>query len=59
MDTVDVAVEALAEDHPVERPVELDPHSEQVLLALHLQVLYLSHVGWLSVGPGIGSWKSK
>ena len=55
VDTVDVAVESLAEDHPVERPVELDPDSEEILLALNLQVFDLSHIGWLAVGPGIGS----
>ena len=55
MDTVDVAVESLAEDHPVERSVELDPDSEEILLALNLQVFDLGHVGRLAVGPGIGS----
>ena len=55
VDTVDVAVESLAEDHPVERTVELDPDSEEILLALNLQVFDLSHIGWLTVGPGIGS----
>ena len=55
MDTVDVAVESLAEDHPIEGSVKLDPDSEQVLLTLDLEVLDLSHVGRLTVGPGIGS----
>lgn len=58
MNAVDVAVVALAEDHPVEGPVEVDPDSEQVLLALDLQVLNLGHIGGLGVGPGIGNWKS-
>ena len=55
VDTVDVAVEPLAEDHPIERPIELDPDSEEILLALNLQVFDLSHIGRLTVGPGIGS----
>ena len=55
MDTVDVAVEALAEDHPIEGSVKLDPHAEQVLLTLDLQVLDLGHVGGLTVGPCIRS----
>ena len=53
MDTVDVAVEAFAEDHAVEGSVKLDPDAEQVLLTLHLQILDLGHVGWLTVGPCI------
>ena len=31
VDAVDVAVEPLAEHHPVEGAVKLDPHSEQIL----------------------------
>ncbi len=53
MDTIDVAVVALAEDHAVEGPVEDDPHPHHVLLALNLQVLDLSHVGWLGNLPWI------
>ena len=55
VDTVDIAVEALAEHHSIEGSVELDPHSEQVLLALDLQILDLGHVGWLAVGPCVWS----
>ena len=53
VDTVDVGVVTLAEHHPVERSVKLDPHSEQILLTLNLQILDLSHVGRLTVRPGI------
>ena len=55
MNTIDIAVEAFAEHHAVEGSVELDPHAEQVLLALHLQVLDLGHVGRLTVCPSIRS----
>ena len=42
---VGVAVEALAEDHPVEGTVELDVDADAGLLALHLDVLDLGQVG--------------
>ena len=53
VNTIDVAVVALAEDHAVEGPVEDDPHPHHVLLTLNLQVLDLSHVGWLGNLPRI------
>ena len=53
MNAIWVAVEAFAEDHAIEGSVELDPHAEQVLLTLDLQVLDLGHVGGLTVGPRI------
>ena len=55
VDAVDIAVVALAEDHPVERPVEDDPDPHHVLLALHLQVLDLGHVGGLGDLPGVSA----
>ena len=55
MNTVDIAVETLAEHHPIERSVKLDTNTEQILLTLHLKILDLSHVGWLALGPGIWS----
>ena len=55
MDAVDVAVVAFAEDHSVERPVEDDPDPHHVLLALHLEVLDLGHVGGLGDLPGVST----
>lgn len=42
---VRVTVEALREDHAVERPVELDVDAHMRLFALHLKVLDLRVVG--------------
>ena len=39
VDAVDVAVEPLAEHHPVEGPVKLDPHSEQILDQSELSIV--------------------
>lgn len=44
VDAMGIRVEALAEYHSVERPVELDVHSHVRLLALHLQVFNLRRV---------------
>ena len=44
MNTVSVRVESLAEDHAVERPIELDVHSHVRLLALYLEMLDLRRV---------------
>ena len=55
MDAIDIAVEAFAEHHAVEGSVELDPHAEQIFLALDLQLLDLCHVGRLTVCPSIRS----
>ena len=52
VDTVGVAVEALAEDHPVEGPVELDVDPDAGLLALDLDILDLRQVR-LSGGPNV------
>ena len=52
VDAVDVAVEALAEDDPVERLVKLDRDLHQVLLALDIKAGDLGHVR-LSLRPGI------
>ena len=52
MDTVGVAVVTFAEDHPVERTVELDVDPDAGLLALDLDVLDLREV-WLGGGPDI------
>lgn len=41
VNTVRVAVEALREDHAVERPIELDVDAHVRLLALHLQMFDL------------------
>lgn len=46
-----VAVEALREDHAVERPIELDVDAHVRFLALHLEVLYLRVVGGGAQGP--------
>ena len=71
MDAVCVSVVSLAEDHPVEGPVEDHPDPHHVLLALDLEVLDLGHVGrrphlprvigadgllgWGGRGPGRGT----
>ena len=55
MDTVDIAVVALAEDHAVEGSVKDDPHPHHVFLTLNLQILDLGHVGRLGYLPGITS----
>ena len=52
MDTVGVTVVSLAEDHPVERPVELHIDPDARLLALDLDILDLGQV-WLGGGPDI------
>jgi len=41
---VRIRVEAFAEDHTVERPIELDVHAHVRLLALHLQMFDLRGV---------------
>lgn len=51
MDTLDIGVVALAEDHAIEGSVKLDPDPHQILLTLHLQVSNLGHVGWLRSLP--------
>ena len=53
MDTIDVGVVSLAEDHAVERAVKDNAHAHQVLLALDLKVLDLGHVGRLGHLPGV------
>lgn len=40
-----IRVKALAKDHTVKRPIELDVHPHMCLLALHLQMLDLRSVG--------------
>jgi len=55
MHAVLVAVEALGEDHAVERPIELDVDAHVRLLALHLKVLDLRIVGGGSQRPRIVS----
>jgi len=45
MHAMRIRVEALAEDHTVERPIEFDVHPHVRLLALHLQMLDLRGVG--------------
>jgi len=44
VDTVRIRVEALAEDHTVERSIELDVYPHMRLLALHLQMLDLRSI---------------
>lgn len=45
MNTVRIGIESLAEDHPVERTIELDVDAHVSLLALHLQMLDLGRIG--------------
>ena len=52
VDTVGIAVEAFAEDHPIEGSVELDVDSDAALLALDLDILDLRQVR-LSRGPDV------
>lgn len=40
-----IAVESLGEDHPIERSIEFNINTHMCLLALHLQMFYLWHVG--------------
>ena len=58
VDIVDIALEALAENHSVEGSIEDNSNSHQILFALNLKVLYLSHIGWLGSGPWVwrGGW---
>jgi hypothetical protein len=53
MNTVDIAIVALAEDHAIEGSVKDDPDSHHILLTLNLEILNLGHVGRLGYLPGI------
>ena len=55
MNTVDIAVVALAEDHAIEGSVKDNPDPHHVLLTLNLQILDLGHVGRLGYLPGISA----